>query len=433
MPEEAKQVPSTGPKDWSWVDRSIWTERMLAALGNGVRGNKWFSLIDKVYRPQTLLNAWHQVKANQGSAGVDGQSIERFEGEAERYLAELSEGLRTGSYEPDAVRGVDIPKGKGKTRPLGIPTVKDRIVQTAVKRVIEPIFEQMFLPVSYGFRPKRGCKDALREVWKGLKQGNVHVVDADISNFFNAIPHERLMERLEEQISDGRLLGLLKSWLTQEVLKEMARWSPTAGTPQGAVISPLLANLYLHGLDVHLTQKGYRMVRYADDFVVLCPSAEEAQTALTEIKAWMGANGLALHPDKTHVGDWRVPGEGFEFLGYRFEAGKRRIRKKSLDALKEKIRMKTRRTGGKGLAKTIADLNPMLRGWFGYFKHAAHWEFRALDQFIRRRLRAMLRKQERRPGHGRCQADHQRWPNAYFAAAGLFTLHEALQLASRSR
>lgn len=416
-----------------WVDRSIWTDRMLAALVDGVRGEKWFSLIDKVYRPRTLKAAWEQVKSNKGSAGVDGQSIERFEAQAERYLEELSEALRTGSYQPEAVRGVDIPKGKGKTRPLGIPTVKDRIVQTAVKRVIEPIFEQMFLPMSHGFRPNRGCKDALREVWELLKSGHAHVVDADISNYFNAIPHERLMERLEERISDGRMLGLLESWLKQDVVKDLARWTPMKGTPQGAVISPLLANLYLHGLDVHMTQQGYRMVRYADDFVVLCRSAEEARKALAEIGAWMDANGLSLHPDKTHVGDWRVLGEGFDFLGYRFEAGKRKVRKKSLDALKDKIRARTRRTNGRGLEKTIAHLNPILRGWFGYFKHAARWILSALDQFVRRRLRAMLRKQEKRLGAGRCKADHMRWPNSFFAAAGLFTLYKAHQSASQSR
>ena len=432
VPAMAIQAESTPPQ-WDWVDRTIWTERMLAALGNGVKGNKWFSLIDKVYRPSTLRAAWEQVKANRGAAGIDGQSIEIFAAEAERYLDELAEDLEAGRYHPQAVRRVDIPKAGGKTRPLGIPTVKDRIVQTAVKRVIEPIFEKEFLPASYGFRPGRGCKDALREVDKYLKQGYTHVVDADLQGYFDSIPHELLKERIAERISDGRLLELLASWLNQDIVKGLERWTPTGGTPQGAVISPLLANLYLHPLDETMTRLSYRMVRYADDFVILCQSAEQAHAALEEVSAWVEANGLTLHPDKTHVGDCRIEGQGFEFLGYRFEAGKRRVRKKSLQGFKDKIREKTRRTRGDSLTRIIADLTPMIRGWYGYFKHAGRWEFPRLDGFIRRRLRAILRKQEKRPGFGKCHADHSRWPNAYFAALGLFTMTEARMLASQPR
>jgi RNA-directed DNA polymerase len=180
VPETAKQAPWAQAGKWDWVDRAIWTERMLAALDNGVQGSKWFSLIDKVYRPRTLTAAWHHVQTNQGTAGIDGQSIERFAAQAERYLGELAEELETGRYRAAPVRRVDIPKAGGKTRPLGIPTVKDRIVQTAVKRVIEPIFEKEFLPMSYGFRPGRSCKDALREVDEWLKKGYTHVVDADL-------------------------------------------------------------------------------------------------------------------------------------------------------------------------------------------------------------------------------------------------------------
>lgn len=428
---QAETTPT--PAHWDWVDRSIWTERMLAALGNGVKGNKWFSLIDKVYRPSTLQAAWQQVKANRGAAGIDRQSIEAFAANAERYLNELAKELEEGRYQPQAVRRVDIPKAGGKTRPLGIPTVKDRIVQSAVKRVIEPIFEHQFLPTSYGFRPGRGCKDALREVDKYLKEGYTHVVDADLKGYFDSIPHPLLKQRIEAHISDGRLLELLAGWLRQDIVKGLERWTPTGGTPQGAVISPLLANLYLHPLDQTLLQQGYRMVRYADDFVILCHSAEQAQAALEEVKAWVEANGLTLHPDKTHVGDCRIEGQGFEFLGYRFEAGKRWVRKKSLQGFKDKIREKTRRSRGDSLTRIIADLTPMIRGWYGYFKHANRWEFPKLDGFIRRRLRAILRKQEKRPGFGRCHADHKRWPNAYFAAQGLFTMTEAHGLASQPR
>jgi RNA-directed DNA polymerase len=433
VPEEAKQITSEATGKRAWIDREIWTERMLAALDNGVKGNKWFSLIDKVYRPQTLMAAWQQVRANKGAAGIDGQSCERFAADAERYLNELAEELKEGRYRPAPVRRVEIAKTDGKKRPLGIPTVKDRIAQTAVKRVIEPIFEQAFLSTSFGFRPGRSCKDALREVDNLLKKGNTHVVDADLKGYFDSIPHDRLQARIEERISDSRLLALLASWLKQDIVHGLERWAPTGGTPQGAVISPLLANLYLHPLDERMVQQGYAMVRYADDFVILCPTAEKAEQALDEIKAWVEANGLILHPDKTHVGDCRREGQGFDFLGYRFEAGKRWVRKKSLMALKDKIRTLTQRTRGDSLARIIADLNPRLKGWFGYFKHAQALEFRRLDGFIRRRLRALLRKQEKRPGIGRCLTDHSRWPNAYFAATGLFTMTEAWLLASQSR
>jgi RNA-directed DNA polymerase len=432
VPARAKQTEPT-PSQWDWVDRTVWTERMLAALGNGVKGNKWFSLIDKVYRQSTLQAAWEQVKANRGAAGIDLQSIEGFAANAERYLNELAKDLQEDRYQAQAVRRVDIPKAGGKTRPLGIPTVKDRIVQTAVKRVIEPIFENDFLPTSYGFRPGRGCKDALREVDKHLKEGYTHVVDADLKGYFDSIPHPLLKERIEERISDGRLLELLAGWLRQDIVKGLERWTPTGGTPQGAVISPLLANLYLHPLDERMAKLGYRMVRYADDFVILCQSAEQAQMALNEVNVWVNANGLTLHPDKTHVGNCLLEGQGFEFLGYRFEAGKRTVRKKSLQGFKDKIREKTGRTRGDSMARIIADLTPMIRGWYGYFKHACRWTFPRLDGFIRRRLRAILRKQDKRPGFGRCHADNSRWPNAYFAGLGLFTMTEARMSASQSR
>lgn len=406
---------------------------MVSALENGVKGGRWYSLMDKVYAPATLKAAWQKVRANGGAAGVDGQSLARFAAQEELYLAELATALRNGSYRPQPVRRVEIPKGDGKTRPLGIPTVKDRVAQTAVKFVLEPIFEATFCPTSHGFRPGHGCRDALREVAHLIEAGHAFVVDADLQSYFDTIPHERLMQRVEERISDGRILALLRSWLAQDILQDMQRWTPTQGTPQGAVISPLLANIYLHPLDERLAARGYRMVRYADDFVVLCRSREEAQAALAEVKTWVEENGLRLHPDKTHVGDCRQVGEGFDFLGYRFEAGRRFVRKKSLTKLKDSIRAKTKRSRGDSLACVIADLNRTLRGWFGYFKHAQPRTFIALDKFIRRRLRAFLRKQEKRPGFGRCRADHQRWPNAFFAQAGLLALHTVWQTARHSR
>jgi RNA-directed DNA polymerase len=431
VPIGAKQVAEV--RELPWVEASIWTERMVSALVNGVEGGKWYSLLDKVCAPKTLALAWASVRGNQGTAGVDGQSVERFAARAEAYLAELGRDLREGSYHPQPVKRVDIPKGDGQTRPLGIPTVKDRIVQTAVKLVIEPIFEIQFLATSYGFRPGRGCKDALREVDELLKAGYTHVVDADLKAYFDSIPHDRLMARVEELISDGRILDLLRSWLKQDILRGLERWTPTGGTPQGAVISPLLANLYLHPLDERLMARGYQMVRYADDFVVLCRSQEEAEAALQVIRDWVAENGLMLHPDKTHLGNCRQAGEGFDFLGYRFECGRRWVRKKSLKRIKDGIRAKTRRTRGESLERIIADLNPMLRGWFGYFKHAHSSTFRKLDGFLRRRLRALLRKQAKRPGIGRCLSDQQRWNNAFFADAGLFAFYPAWQTARHPR
>jgi RNA-directed DNA polymerase len=433
VPDRAKQEADPPPRDWSWVETSIWTERMLAALGNGVKGSKWFSLIDKVARADTLQGAWQKVARNRGAAGVDGQSAEKFAARAQTYLQELEQALKQGDYRPQPVKRVDIPKGPGQTRPLGIPAVKDRIVQTALKRVIEPIFEREFHASSYGFRPGRGCKAALREVDRQLKAGHTHVVDADLKSYFDSIPHDKLLARVEERISDGRILDLIRAYLSQDIMQGLERWTPTAGTPQGAVISPLLANLYLHPLDARMAAQGYRMVRYADDFVVLCRTAEEANQALAEIRAWVEGNGLTLHPDKTRVGDCREVGQGFDFLGYRFEAGKRWVRKKSLKALKDKLRSKTGRTNGKSLRSIIEEINPILKGWFGYFKHAHRLEFERLDGLIRRRLRALLRKREKRPGFGRCHADHVRWPNAYFAEHGLFTLSGAHVLASQSR
>jgi RNA-directed DNA polymerase len=419
--------------DLWWAEASIWTDRMVSALGNGVKGGKWFSLIDKVVRQSTLDIAWQRVARNKGAAGVDGQSVERFADQSDRYLRELQGSLADGSYHPSPVKRVEIPKGDGKTRPLGIPTVKDRIVQTALKMVIEPIFEVQFRPGSFGFRPGRGCKDALREVDRLLKEGNTFVVDADLKSYFDTIPHDRLMALVEGSISDGRVLALIDGFLQQEIMTDMARWQPTTGTPQGAVLSPLLANLYLHPLDLLMEQSGYQMIRYADDFVVLCASEAQAMAALRQVSAWVAANGLTLHPDKTRVGDSQQPGQGFDFLGYRFEAGRRFVRDKSLTAFKDKVRERTIRSRGDSLGRIIADLNPLLRGWFGYFKHARPRLFRRLDGFIRRRLRAVLRKQERRPSMARSEADHRKWTNAFFADQGLFTLLTAFECARHPR
>jgi RNA-directed DNA polymerase len=430
---QGRDVTGGENRELWWAEASIWTDRMVSALANGVKGGKWFSLIDKVIRPATLEAAWQRVARNKGAAGVDGQSVERFAYQSERYLLELHTELKAGTYRPSPVKRVEIPKADGKTRPLGIPTVKDRIVQGALKMVIEPIFEVQFRAGSYGFRPGRGCRDALREVDRLLKEGYTHVVDADLKGYFDTIPHDRLMALVEGSISDGRVLSLIESFLHQDIMAETARWQPDAGTPQGAVLSPLLANLYLHPLDLLMEQSGYRMARYADDFVILCATEAEATAALRQVTAWATANGLTLHPDKTKVCDSQRPGQGFDFLGYRFEAGMRFVRAKSLKAFKDKLRARTIRSRGDSLRQIVEDINPMLRGWFGYFKHARPRLFRRLDGFIRRRLRAILRKQEKRPSMGRSEADHTRWTNAFFADAGLFTLQTAHATATHSR
>src|ERR1700674_3846969 len=441
MKVEASPVSETTRRDASalgsceqrkFAPAAIWTEAMLAALVMGVKGGKWHSLIDKVPRLEKLELGWAQVERNAGAAGVDGVSVKRFAQSKDRYLAELAQGLRDGSYRPEPVRRVYIPKGKGQ-RPLGIPAVKDRVVQAALKLVIEPIFEHEFEPRSYGFRPGLGCKDALREVDRHVKAGYCWVVDADLQSYFDSIPHLPLLAKVAGRIADGRVLELIQYFLKQDIMEDMTRWTPTSGSPQGAVVSPLLANLYLHELDVEMREAGLVMVRYADDAVVLCRSREEAESALARMRAWVNANGLTLHPAKTHVGDCRVVGQGFEFLGYRFEAGQRWVRKKSLMSLRDKIRAKTKRSGGQSSACVVASLNPTLRGWFGYFQHAHRYTFSSVDGFVRRRLRAVLRRQTHRPGQGRCLRDHQQWPNAFFAALGLFTMSEAHQSARQSR
>jgi RNA-directed DNA polymerase len=316
-----------------------------------------------------------------------------------------------------------------------IPTVKDRIVQQAVRLVIEPIFEHGFSDASFGFRPGRGCHDALREVDALIKDGYTHVVDADQQAYFDTIPHDALMARVEAEVIDGKVLDLLRGWLKADIMKGVDRWTPVQGSPQGAVISPLLANIYLDPLDKLMTRKGYRMVRYADDFVILCQSREDADTALAEVRTWVSANGLTLHPEKTHVGDCRMPGQGFEFLGYRFEAGVISVRKKSLDKLKDTIRSKTKRTRGDSLTCIVGDLNRSLRGWFSYFKHASPSTcvFENLDKMIRRRLRSLLMKQNKQSHFGISPALSRRWPNAFFAKAGLFALDTAWQTARQSR
>lgn len=416
---EAKQAGEVRAR-WAWVEPCVWTERMLTALEDGVKGGKWFSLIDKVSAPRVLRWAFTRVKANGGAAGVDHQTIAMYEQQLEQQTEYLASTLKEGSYQPAANRREWIPKpGSREKRPLGIPTVRDRVVEKAIQATIEPIFERDFAEQSYGFRPGRGCKDALRRVDQLLKEGYGWVVDADLKSYFDTIPHEQLLQRIEEKVADGRVLELIRKYLQQGVLENMRYWQPEAGTPQGAVISPLLSNIYLDALDQLTKDSGIEMVRYADDFVLLCRSEAAAQNALALVRQWTVKAGLTLHPDKTRIVDCTQPG-GFDFLGYHFELGRRRPRQKSLKKFKDTVRAKTKRANGQSLQAIITNVNRSAQGWFGYFKHSHRYTFEPLDRLIRTRLRSLLRKRSGRRGRGR-GADHQRWSNAFFAEQRLFS------------
>jgi len=423
--QATRQPGEAGPIEWGWVERSVWTERMLEALAKGVKGGVWFSLIDKVYRSDTLQAAWRTVKRNGGKAGSDHQSIKAFERNLAGEIVRLSEELRLGTYRPRPVWRVYINKpGSREKRPLGIPCVRDRVAQAALRLVIEPIFERDFVPHSYGFRPERGCKDALREVDRLLKAGYTHVVDADFKAYFDSIPHKPLLTDIGQYIADGRVMELLEAFLKQDILEGLDLWTPEQGSPQGAVISPLLANLYLHPVDVAMAKAGFEMIRYADDLVVLCRSEAEAHKALDHLRQLATERGLSLHSEKTRLVDVSVPGVGFDFLGYHFERGTRWPRKKSLRKVKDAIRTKTKRSNGHSLPVIIEDVNRTLRGWFEYFKHSRKWTFPAMDQWIRRRLRSILRGRKGLKGISR-GLDHRRWPNEFFREHGLFSLVEA--------
>lgn len=414
------------------AEPAIWTKRMLATLEQGVKGGKWYSLIDKLYPVATLEAAFAAVKANQGAAGVDHVSIEDYAAKLDTNLARLSESLRTETYRPQAIRRHYIPKpGSQEKRPLGIPTVQDRVVQTALRMLLEPIFERDFAAQSYGFRPNLGCKDALRRVDELLKAGYVYVVDADLKSYFDTIPKDRLLALVAGKVSDHRVLALVEAFLDQTVLEGVREWTPEQGTPQGAVISPLLSNIYLDPLDHLMADGGFEMVRYADDFVVLCRNPEDAAGAYAAVQTWTAQVGLTLHPVKTRLVDART--EGFDFLGYRFEAGQRWPRAKSLEKFKATVRAKTMRTTGRSLTRVIDDLNPTLRGWFGYFQHSRARTFGTLDGWIRRRLRSLLRKQQKLKGVADVRgADQTRWPNRFFAEHGLFSLQAAYDAVRQS-
>lgn len=415
------------------LQRRLWTAAKQS------EGRRFHALYDRIYRSDVLWEAWRRVLKNKGAAGVDRLTLAAVqEYGVDRMLRELRDDLQAGSYHPSPVRRVDIPKPDGRTRPLGIPTIRDRVAQQATKLVIEPIFEADFVPCSFGFRPRRSATDALETIRKAFPRGYHFVVEADIRSFFDEIDHERLMSLVEQRISDRRVLKLVRKWLKAGVMDEGRRVELVSGTPQGGVASPLLANIYLHAFDQAWSAHGTgELVRYCDDFVVLCRTRNEAETALSKARNLFAELGLELHPDKTKVVDLREGREGFDFLGCHLRARmsgplyekygicryylQRGPSQRSMKRIRAKIKARTGRNRvGARLPDLIAELNPILRGWGGYFRtgNAAN-RFIEIDRYVQRRLTGLLIKQR---GRNLRAGQVQRWTDDWFQEQGLHRL-----------
>ena len=429
-PSEAVAATPTRAEETAWMEASVWTPRMVEALKIGVKGGKWYSVNDKICKRENLKASYERTKRNKGTYGVDNISIKFFGEQLQENLDRLHQELKCGTYRPQKLRRIYIPKpGSTEKRPISIPTVRDRVVQGAVKNVLEPIFERTFADTSFGFRPNRNAKQALKRVEKLLNDGHQWVVDCDIRSYFDTIPHDKLMGRVKEQIADARVLQMIEQMLNQGIMETHKAWTPTQGTPQGGVISPLLANIYLNELDHLLIQKGVHPTRYADDLVVLCDNESQAKEALEYVNSWMSENGLTLHTEKTKVIDMSQPGAAVDFLGYTFKrTAKGRLirfpRQKSVKRFRESIKALTKRTSGKSLTETIKHTNRIARGWYNYFSESISNTFDEADGFVRRRLRAMLLKRRKTPRFGTSEA-HRLWPNPFFAESGLFSMTAA--------